>query len=348
MRLAVQKSRLGCTSIRIIVQSNRRALLPTHSNCRLLTTARYHTTQPNYQTVSQTSNDPHRSINMTVVEHSEVKAQKKALRQSIKQTISQLDELSIIQSSERATKAFLDIVSFDTAHNNHIINGSTNQSVNQQIKIEVACVYLSMKQEFQTIYLIEQLFKRNIRVFVPRLIRNQSTDQSTPVKKSDMVMIEAYSIADIRSFPVDSWGIPEPSINQSNGQPRATLPASPLLDTETKQSINQPSAFSNQSPLLVIVPGVAFTQQGHRLGHGKGYYDRFIAKIKQQSVATAHQSNESTMNQSVVTAALALKEQIVDFVPTSNHDELIDCVVTEDNHWLVKKHPIFAERSVNH
>lgn len=66
---------------------------------------------------------------------------------------------------------------------------------------------------------------------------------------------------------------------------------------------------------LVIVPGVAFTSNGGRLGHGKGYYDSFLHLL------TKEQAHKPT------TVALAFKEQIVEEVPLHEHDVKIDYIL---------------------
>jgi 5-formyltetrahydrofolate cyclo-ligase len=63
---------------------------------------------------------------------------------------------------------------------------------------------------------------------------------------------------------------------------------------------------------LVIVPGLAFTPDGHRLGYGGGYYDRFLASLPP----------------SVVTIGLCFREQVVDDLPLDPHDLPVDHVVT--------------------
>jgi len=62
---------------------------------------------------------------------------------------------------------------------------------------------------------------------------------------------------------------------------------------------------------LIVTPGVAFAENGARLGMGGGYYDRFLAE------------------QSAPRVGLAFEMQIVDAIPRSAHDESVDLIVTE-------------------
>ena len=61
----------------------------------------------------------------------------------------------------------------------------------------------------------------------------------------------------------------------------------------------------------VLVPGLAFTVQGDRLGQGKGYFDRFLAGHKGLRVGLAYEA------------------QIAPELPTEPHDERVDVIVTE-------------------
>lgn len=63
---------------------------------------------------------------------------------------------------------------------------------------------------------------------------------------------------------------------------------------------------------LILVPGVAFTVKGDRLGMGKGYYDRFLAKAKNAKKV-----------------GVTLSMQLAKSVPTEGHDVKVDYLVTE-------------------
>jgi 5-formyltetrahydrofolate cyclo-ligase len=74
----------------------------------------------------------------------------------------------------------------------------------------------------------------------------------------------------------------------------------------------QPSAdAAPANPGLVIVPVVAFTAAGGRLGQGGGHYDRWLAD-----------------NPAVVPVGLAWDVQLVDTLPFETHDRLLRVVVT--------------------
>ncbi len=61
---------------------------------------------------------------------------------------------------------------------------------------------------------------------------------------------------------------------------------------------------------LVLMPGLAFTKDGDRMGYGGGYYDRFLAN------EPAHP-----------TVALCYDFQIVEYIPTEDYDVPVDLVL---------------------
>ena len=67
----------------------------------------------------------------------------------------------------------------------------------------------------------------------------------------------------------------------------------------------------NSGIKLVLVPGLAFDQQGHRLGRGGGYYDRVIALLR------ASPSPPQIIG-------LCLKLQILPEIPVEGHDQKVD------------------------
>lgn len=64
---------------------------------------------------------------------------------------------------------------------------------------------------------------------------------------------------------------------------------------------------------LMVVPGVAFDRTGHRLGYGKGFYDRELHSV----------------GFSGVLIGLCFEFQLVDRLPSEAHDVPVDYLVTE-------------------
>ena len=69
-------------------------------------------------------------------------------------------------------------------------------------------------------------------------------------------------------------------------------------------------------PDIVITPLLAFDRHGHRLGQGGGYYDRTLASLRAEA-------------QPPKVVGLAFSRQEVDRVPTNDHDQKLDAVLTE-------------------
>ena len=65
---------------------------------------------------------------------------------------------------------------------------------------------------------------------------------------------------------------------------------------------------------LLAVPGVAFDHFGHRLGYGKGFYDRALRALSPRALFVG----------------LAFEMQLVEALPAEGHDVRLDLLVTEE------------------
>ena len=87
-----------------------------------------------------------------------------------------------------------------------------------------------------------------------------------------------------------------------------------------KQTSIMPTTLRDESQLelpfipdLVLVPGLAFSHAGHRLGRGGGFYDRLLTGRAQGAVKVG----------------ICFASQLLDAVPTEPHDAVLDAVISD-------------------
>ncbi len=89
------------------------------------------------------------------------------------------------------------------------------------------------------------------------------------------------------------------------------------LDQETEFAVGDFNIMEPQNKPytggfdLIVVPGVAFDKLGNRMGRGRGYYDRFLAK-----------------HPNVKKIGICFDFQLVDIIPAEPHDIRMDCVIS--------------------
>ncbi|KAH9954585.1 5-formyltetrahydrofolate cyclo-ligase family-domain-containing protein [Russula dissimulans] len=127
----------------------------------------------------------------------------------------------------------------------------------------VGC-YLSMPSgEVDTSAIAAAILHSGKNLFVPRV------DTVLPLP-GGMDVFKIYDNDDLRELPSGVWGIKEPAFQ--------------YRDTPRIKATDQDS-----DPLdVILIPGVAFDRSLSRLGHGKGYYDRFLSSYSALASARGH------------------------------------------------------------
>ncbi len=135
------------------------------------------------------------------------------------------------------------------------------------------CVYEAFRNEVSCKYITNQAFQDGKYVYLP------ITDNTTKT-------MDFYQITEDTIYREGNYGIREPELNENS----KTL----------------------QQGALILMPGLAFDRNKHRIGYGGGYYDKYLS-----------------LHHKHITAALCYNFQIVDELPCEEHDILPDYIVTE-------------------
>ncbi len=116
-----------------------------------------------------------------------------------------------------------------------------------------------------------------------RLLFEQGYEVGLPRVEGDHIVAVEHRVDS--ALVVGSYGIPEPVGNAIDPN---------LID-------------------LVLVPGLAFTRDGRRLGQGGGFYDRFLPLLREDCM----------------TCGVCFDVQIVDELPIEPHDQTMTFVITD-------------------
>lgn len=141
-------------------------------------------------------------------------------------------------------------------------------------------VFLSREDEVSTDEIVIDLLKSNKSCYIPKQLTGD-----------DMEMVKIESVEELKTLSKNSFGIREVSVSEE----REDALASGGLD-------------------LMILPGLAFTATGKRLGKGKGYYDRYILKARNVRPP--------------VLVGIAFRQQIVPDIPVTENDIDADIVIS--------------------
>lgn len=79
--------------------------------------------------------------------------------------------------------------------------------------------------------------------------------------------------------------------------------------------------------VLLVAPGLAFDKSGSRLGRGAGFYDRAIAQLRGEA---------ALCGVGLVVCGFCFALQLLQSVPTDEHDEVMDAVVCDEGAYIVR------------
>ncbi|KAK6197471.1 5,10-methenyltetrahydrofolate synthetase [Scheffersomyces amazonensis] len=159
-------------------------------------------------------------------------------------------------------------------------------------KAKKIALYMNMPDsEIKTLEIIRSCFKLGKSVYLPKCNYHKTLIR----KHNHLTMLKMETFDDVLSLhPRGKYKLLEPEVGHD------------VIDEETGLDV-------------IIVPGVAFTTERQRMGHGAGYYDEYI---------THHLKH---FGKRPYLIGIGLSEQLVDHLPMEEHDWHLDSIIISDH-----------------
>ena len=152
-------------------------------------------------------------------------------------------------------------------------------------------LFANLPDEIGTFSLIDKCIAMGKKVFLPVI----NGDDMTPCEFTG-------------GYKIGEYGIKEPVVKQLgvNGLVTESRDNACIVRDSVPELVDVLLTDREKGPEhfdFVLVPGVAFSPNGYRLGRGKGYYDKFLSKYS-----------------NLFTVGVCFREQFYLDIPTEPHD----------------------------
>ncbi|SPO42088.1 related to 5-formyltetrahydrofolate cyclo-ligase [Pseudozyma flocculosa] len=232
-----------------------------------------------------------------------IKAAKRSLRKSMAVTLAGMAREDIASQSQRVARK---VLTSPTYHSARSISVYVNMDVGEVMTDDICRAIL---RDGKSLYV--PLFASPVD---PAAAKGPTVDAApapaATTFATDMVMLRLRDLAEYEAMKLNRWGIKEPELTYQDG----TLREEALTESTGGDGLD-----------LILAPGVAFDVDGGRLGHGKGYYDRYFTRADQWAQGRGRPGP--------VTVALALSQQVLASelrVPADERDHVLDAILSPE------------------
>ena len=160
-------------------------------------------------------------------------------------------------------------------------------------RAETILAYMALPDEADLTTVIKEALARKKKVYIPRVFTESATMEFFRCTKDTVMQDGAYGIQEPAETSSTEIFVPENFHEKQSA---------------TESSINK---------TLVLVPGRAFSEDGHRLGRGKGFYDKYLSRFPLPRDRSK-----------IIFAGICLPFQLQEEIPATPDDIIMDLLYT--------------------